>query len=97
MGGSLTRAQYTPDAEIAVTPCKHMYHKDCLDVSASASALAALLLMPTLTRQLWFQQPNCTTTTCPMCRRDLAMLAIMPEFVKSRGEDEATEAWLAVQ
>jgi hypothetical protein len=32
MRASLT-AQYTPADKIAVTQCKHMYHKACLQVS----------------------------------------------------------------
>ncbi len=43
--------------------------------------------------QTWLQTPN--TSSCPMCRRDLALLACLTKMVPSKKRDEAMPLWLA--
>ncbi|WWD22795.1 hypothetical protein CI109_107289 [Kwoniella shandongensis] len=68
---SVCHDEYNDEDSIAVTPCKHMYHKDCLDT--------------------WLNTPN--TSSCPMCRRDLAVLACLIKMVPSKAKEDALPLW----
>ncbi|WWC85449.1 uncharacterized protein L201_000312 [Kwoniella dendrophila CBS 6074] len=71
---SVCHDDYEAESEITITPCKHMYHKGCLDT--------------------WLTTPN--TSSCPMCRRDLAALAYLTKMVPSKNLEEALSLWMAV-
>ncbi|WVW81378.1 hypothetical protein I302_103370 [Kwoniella bestiolae CBS 10118] len=71
---SVCHDDYEPTSEIAITPCKHMYHKGCLDT--------------------WLNTPN--TSSCPMCRRDLAALSYLTKMVPTKTLEEAIPLWMAV-
>ncbi|WWC57699.1 uncharacterized protein I303_100233 [Kwoniella dejecticola CBS 10117] len=71
---SVCHDDYEAESEITITPCKHMYHKGCLDT--------------------WLNNPS--TSSCPMCRRDLAALAYLTKMVPTKEVDEALPLWMAV-
>ncbi|ORY22957.1 hypothetical protein BCR39DRAFT_550245 [Naematelia encephala] len=71
---SVCHDEYEPDTKIAMTPCDHMYHRNCLET--------------------WLQTSN--GTSCPMCRRDLAVLACLTKMVPGKTRDEAMPLWLAI-
>ncbi|GFZ44738.1 hypothetical protein JCM24511_02463 [Saitozyma sp. JCM 24511] len=70
---SVCHDEYEDDTKIAITPCKHMYHQDCLST--------------------WLSTPN--TSSCPMCRRDLAALACLAKLVPTRSREDAFPLWMA--
>ncbi|WWC67211.1 uncharacterized protein I206_101118 [Kwoniella pini CBS 10737] len=71
---SVCHDDYEVESEITITPCRHMYHRGCLDT--------------------WLNNPS--TSSCPMCRRDLAALAYLTKMVPTKEVDEASPLWMAV-
>lgn len=43
--------------------------------------------------QVWFCQPN--TTSCPMCRRDIAVLACVDKMLPEAMKSEGLGLWMA--
>lgn len=57
--------QYEPDSDITVTPCKHSYHKDCLEVSYIFLYITAEFHGPKLTKVDVAQPAECDDGVVP--------------------------------
>lgn len=78
-----------------------MYHKDCLSVSPSRGhsltqdmKIKNSRLFFFLLQKTWLNTPK--ISSCPMCRRDLALLAALTNMVPSKTVDEAVPYWYKV-
>lgn len=73
-----------------MTPCKHMFHSDCLDVRIGAPLWAWLTY-----QQTWFNTAK--VVSCPMCRRDLFLLECLTKMVPEKTLEAAMTMWMSLQ